>query len=105
MNRSAANSFANSKSNYNNGRAGVQIDTYNSNPYSDPSSHNFDTQYLTISKRFNPHENGLYRSARLGESQEKEGLKKRKVNTSYGNAEATKVSFGVFSFFLKQVVA
>ena len=34
MNRSAANSFANSKSNSTNGRAGVQIDTYNSNPYS-----------------------------------------------------------------------
>ena len=76
-----------------------QIDTYNSNPYSDPSSHNFDTQSLTITKRLNPHENGLRRYARLRESREKEELKKRKAHTKYGTVAATKVAFGVFSLF------
>ena len=72
MNQSVYNSFANSRSKSNNGRAGAQIDTYNSNPYSDPSSQNFDKQYLTMPKRLNTHENRLRRSARLGKSQEKE---------------------------------
>ena len=72
MNQYAANLFANYLSKYNNGRAKFQIDKYNSNPYSDPSSQNFDTISLTIPKRLNPHENGLRRSARLRESREKE---------------------------------
>ena len=76
-----------------------QIDTYNSNLYSDPSSHNFDTQSLTITKRLNPHDNGLRRYARLRESREKEELKKRKVHTTYSTAASTKVAFGVFLLF------
>ena len=36
MNQSADNSFANYQSNSNNGRSGIQMDKYNSNPYIDP---------------------------------------------------------------------
>ena len=36
MNHSATNSFDNYRSKSNNGRSGVQIYTYNSNPYRDP---------------------------------------------------------------------
>ena len=71
MNQSVANSFANYQSKSNNGRAEVQIDTFNSFPYSDPPSHNFDTQSLIMPTRLNPHENGLRRPARLRESWEK----------------------------------
>ena len=99
MNQSVANSFFYSQSKSNNGRAGVQIDTYNSNPCSDPSSHYFDTKSLTIPKSLNPHENVLRRSARLRESQEKEELQKCKVHTTYGTAAAIKLDFGVFSLF------
>ena len=45
MNQSEANSLTNYQSKSNNIRAEVQIDTYNSNLYIDPSSHDFDTQY------------------------------------------------------------
>ena len=63
MNQCSANSFSNSRRTSNNGISGVQIDTYNSNLYSDPSSHDFDTQSLTMPKRLNPNENGLHQSA------------------------------------------
>ena len=36
MSQSTANSFTNSRSKSNNGKYGVQIDTYNSNPYINP---------------------------------------------------------------------
>ena len=75
MNQSADNSFTDSQSTSNNGIAGFKIDTFNSNPYSDPSSQNFDTQSLTMPKNLNPHENGQRQSARLHESREKEDLK------------------------------
>ena len=65
MNQPAYNSFANAQSMSNNGRSGVQIDTFNSNSYSDPSSHNYYTQSLTIPTRLNPSENGLRQSIRL----------------------------------------
>ena len=93
MNQSAANSFANSQIMSNNGRSVVQIDIFNSNIYSDPLSHGFDTQSLRITTSLNPHENGLRRSIRLRE------LQKRKSHTTYGTTAATKVAFGVFSFF------
>ena len=50
-------------------------------------------------KRLNHHENGLRRSARLRESQEKGELKKRKSHTAYGTTASTKVAFGVFLLF------
>ena len=74
MNQSEANSFANSQSKYNIGRAGDQIDTFNSNPYINLSSHDFDTQYLIITTKLNPHDNGLRRSTRLRGLREKEEL-------------------------------
>ena len=72
MNQSLANSFAYSQIKSNNVRAGVQKDTYNSNPYSDPSSHDFYTQSLTMPKRLNLHENGLRQCSGLRGSQERE---------------------------------
>ena len=84
MNQFAANSFANYLSKSNSGRTGVQTGTYNSKRYNDPLSHNFDTQSLTISKRFNPHDNGLCQSTRLRTSQKKEEPEKRKTHTTYG---------------------
>ena len=71
MNQSADNSFANFRSKSNNERAGVKIYTFNSNLYSNPSSQNFDRQYLIMPTMLNPHYNGLRRSTRLRELQEK----------------------------------
>ena len=99
VNQSAANPFANARSISNNGRSGFQIDTFNSNPYSDSLSHNYDTQSLIMPKRMNPRENGLCLSTRLRELRGKEELQKRKVHTTCGTATATKVAFGVFSSF------
>ena len=84
MNQSADNSFANSQSKSNPGRTGVQIDTFNSNPYRYPSFHDFHTKSLIIPTRLDPYENGLGWSTRLCELQEKEELKKRKAHTTYG---------------------
>ena len=50
-------------------------------------------------KRLNPHENGLHRSSRLRASLGKEKLQKRKSHAIYVTASATKVVFGVISFF------
>ena len=50
-------------------------------------------------KRLNPRENGMRRSARLRESQEKEELKNRKEHTTYGTKISTKLAFSVFSLF------
>ena len=99
MNQSTSNSFDNYLRKSNNGRAGVQIDTYKSNPYSNQSSHNYDAKYLTMTKSSNPHENGLHRSAHLCELREKEEPQNRKADTTYGTVAATKVAFGVFSLF------
>ena len=49
-NPSTANLFTNSQSKPNNFRYRFQIDTYNSNLYSNPSSHDFDTQSSTMPK-------------------------------------------------------
>ena len=97
--RYAGNSFANSRIKSNNYRSGFQVDTYNSKPYSNPSSNNFDTQSLTMYKILNYHDNGLRRSARSRKSGVKEELKNRKSRTIYSTATATKVAFGVFSLF------
>ena len=43
MNQSEANTLANYQSKSNKSRSGVKINTYNSNPYSNASSHDFDT--------------------------------------------------------------
>ena len=59
MNQYTPNSFANYQSISNIGRSGVQIDTFCSNPYRDPLSHDFDTQSLRMATRLNSHENGL----------------------------------------------
>ena len=96
MNQSEANSFASSRSKSNNGRAGVQIGTYNSTLYRNSSSHDFDTQSLTITKRLNPHENELRQSACLRKSWEREELQKRKAHSTHGTTATTKVAFGVF---------
>ena len=86
MNKYVVNSFANSRSNSNNCRAGVQIDTFSSNLYRDPSSNDFYTQSLIMPKKLNPHLNGLRQYVRLRKSQEKEELQNRKAQTTYGTA-------------------
>ena len=71
MNNYADNSFANNQSISNNGRARFQIDTFNSNLYSDPLSHDSDTQSLIIPTRLNPRDNELLQSPCLRKSQGK----------------------------------
>ena len=99
MKNSAANSFANAQSMSNNGTAGVQINTFNSNPSSDPLSHDSDTKALRMSTRLNQYENELHKSPSIRELWEKEELQKRKAHTTYDTTVATKVAFGVFSLF------
>ena len=99
MNQYAANSFANSWSMSNNVRSGVQIDTLNSNLYSNQNFHSSDPQYFRIPSRLNPHKNGLCWSTFLLKLQEKEELQKRKLQNTYRTTAETKVVFGVFSFF------
>ena len=65
MNQSAAKSFADAQSMSNNGRAGVQIDNFNSNLYIDTLSHDSNTQSLRIPTRLNPHKNVMHRSKHL----------------------------------------
>ena len=71
----------------NNGRSRVQIDTFNSNPPSNPLSHNSDTRYLRMPTRLNLHENGLRRYTHLHKLREKEEMQKRKEHTTYGTTE------------------
>ena len=53
MNQSAANSFYNFRIMFNNGKAGFQIDIFNSNLSSNPLSHDSDTKYLRMPTKLN----------------------------------------------------
>ena len=80
------------------GRTGVSFgDSYSSMTPTQPS-HDADNELLQMPKRLNPYENGLRRSPRIRELQQKEeAARKRKAHVTFGTSAATRLIFGLYS--------
>ena len=81
------------------GREGAAINTGRPNRIADLRVKNSETNIYATPERMNPHDNGIRRSPRLREQQEKdkEASQKRKAHVSFGTTAATKIGVGLFS--------